>query len=67
MAASKPIKEPHTCPFCEEEIAEAAFPYCEACALQVIRCPGCGQSVARDSEKCPACGVDIREEASKER
>src|SRR4030042_1556624 len=22
----------HTCPYCDEEIAEAAFPYCEACS-----------------------------------
>ena len=24
----------HTCPYCDEEIAEAAFPYCEACAVK---------------------------------
>jgi predicted amidophosphoribosyltransferase len=65
MADNKPLKEHRFCPYCEEEIAEAAFPYCEACGLQVVKCPGCGQSVARDSKKCPACGIDIKAEANK--
>ena len=24
----------HTCPYCDAEIAEAAFPYCEACSIK---------------------------------
>ncbi len=24
----------HTCPYCDKEIAEASFPYCEACSVQ---------------------------------
>ncbi len=24
----------HTCPYCDKEIADAAFPYCEACAVK---------------------------------
>ena len=24
----------HTCPYCDKEIAEAAFPYCEACSIK---------------------------------
>jgi nitrogen fixation protein NifU and related proteins len=23
----------HTCPYCDDDIAEAAFPYCEACSV----------------------------------
>ena len=65
MADNKPLTKPHSCPCCEDEIAEAAFPYCEACQLQVVKCPGCGQSVPRDMKNCPACGVNIKEEASK--
>lgn len=66
MTDNKPLKAPRFCPYCEDEISEAAFPYCEACGLEVLKCPECGQSVARDSEKCPACGVDIKAKASGE-
>ena len=24
----------HTCPYCDEEIAEASFPYCQACSVK---------------------------------
>jgi len=50
----------HTCPFCDADIAEAAFPYCEACGLKVLSCPGCGANVPRDCEKCPECGTDMK-------
>jgi len=52
----KPV---HKCPFCDEDIAEAAFPYCEACKVKVPTCPECGQAVPKDCEKCPACGCEI--------
>ena len=52
-------KKVHTCPFCDEDIAEAAFPYCEACKVKVPTCPECGEPVPRDSAKCPQCGCEI--------
>jgi nitrogen fixation NifU-like protein len=34
-SAKNPAKdETHNCPYCEEEIADAAFPYCEACTVK---------------------------------
>jgi len=53
-------KECHTCPFCDAEIAEAAFPYCEVCGVNILHCPKCGLSITRGTEKCPHCGADIR-------
>jgi predicted amidophosphoribosyltransferase len=53
-------KKAHICPFCDAEIAEAAFPYCEACGLKVLYCPGCGATVPRDREECPECGTSMR-------
>lgn len=53
----------HSCPYCDEEIAAAAFPYCIACGVKILRCPRCQLPVPRDSEKCPHCGADIRKEA----
>jgi nitrogen fixation NifU-like protein len=26
--------ETHSCPYCDEDIAEAAYPYCEACSIK---------------------------------
>ena len=50
----------HTCPYCDEAIAEAAFPYCQACGLKVLRCPACEMVVPKDTRKCPHCGADIK-------
>lgn len=48
-----------SCPYCDEEIAEAAFPYCEACGKEIISCPSCKEPVSNDAKVCPNCGVDI--------
>ena len=53
-------KTPHACPFCDAEIAEAAFPYCEACGFRTVPCPGCGLPVASVREDCPHCGADMK-------
>jgi predicted amidophosphoribosyltransferase len=53
-------KKVHTCPFCDKAIAEAAFPYCEACGLKVLNCPKCGLAVPRHYKKCPHCGADMK-------
>ena len=66
MATKKEkFSEARTCPYCDEDIAEAAFPYCEACGLKVLRCPKCAMVVPREKEKCPRCGADIKGEANK--
>jgi len=56
--------ECHTCPYCDEEIAEAAFPYCEACRVNILRCPKCGLAVPRDKETCPNCGAVLKKAAA---
>ncbi len=61
----KPIKELRYCPYCDEEIAEASFPYCGACEVEIFYCPKCRQPVPRDKPVCPNCGADIREEVAK--
>lgn len=62
MAERKKIvkKEHLTCPYCEAEIAEASFPYCEACKVKVFHCPSCKESIPRNSTKCPHCGAEIK-------
>ena len=54
-----PAKEHRSCPYCDEEIAEAQFPYCDACGVQVFYCPQCRKPVRRDVKECPACGTKI--------
>ncbi len=57
---SKIGKEQHFCPYCDSEIAEAAFPYCEACEVTVFYCPKCRKPVQRDKKVCPHCGAKIK-------
>ena len=59
----KPVKDHRGCPYCDVEIAEASWPYCESCGLQAVACPGCGISVAKGRETCPACGCQMTGEA----
>ena len=66
MTVNENKKQSHSCPFCDEEIAEAAFPFCEACSVKLLSCPSCEATVPRDTEQCPHCGADIRKEATKE-
>jgi predicted amidophosphoribosyltransferase len=49
-----------TCPYCEAEIAEASFPFCQACKVKVFYCPSCKKSMPRVSNKCPHCGAVIK-------
>lgn len=48
------------CPYCDAEIAEASFPYCEACRVTVFYCPKCRTPVSRENRKCPKCGAEIK-------
>jgi predicted amidophosphoribosyltransferase len=48
----KPVKEPRRCPYCDDDIAEASFPYCQAC----------GERVAGGPCNCPTCGTDAPKE-----
>ena len=61
----EPVKGPRYCPYCDAEIAEAAFPYCEACEVEIFYCLVCRKPVPRDKKICPHCGADIKEEAAK--
>ena len=55
---TNPIKEPRRCPFCDEAIAEAAFPYCEACEVTILYCPECQKPVPKGKKACPTCGAE---------
>jgi RNA polymerase subunit RPABC4/transcription elongation factor Spt4 len=57
-------KQQHFCPFCDAEIAEASFPYCEACQVNKLACPECHEPVARNVQVCPKCGADIRKKST---
>jgi len=53
-------KERRFCPYCDEAIAEAAWPYCDACKVAVFACPKCRKPVPRDNRVCPYCGTEIK-------
>ncbi len=48
------------CPYCEEEIIVADFPYCQACEVTVFYCPKCQKPLSRDNRVCPHCGAKIK-------
>jgi predicted amidophosphoribosyltransferase len=56
----QPERERRFCPYCDEEIAEVSWPYCQACEVTVFYCPKCRQPVPRDNRICPNCGAEIK-------
>jgi|WetSurMetagenome_2_1015567.scaffolds.fasta_scaffold13564_3 RNA polymerase subunit RPABC4/transcription elongation factor Spt4 len=58
---AKVAKSHLVCPYCDTDIAEAAFPYCDACKVEALHCPNCHMIIDRDTLKCPHCGADIKE------
>jgi len=55
-------KERLFCPYCDEEIAEASFPYCQVCKITIFYCPKCREAVPREKKVCPHCGAEIKGE-----
>ena len=61
MEAERKAEKKHFfCPYCDEEIAEASWPYCGACEVAIFYCPKCRQPVSRDKRVCPHCGAEIK-------
>ncbi|MBI4284678.1 MAG: zinc ribbon domain-containing protein [Chloroflexi bacterium] len=50
------------CPYCDAEIGEASFPFCEACEVMVLSCPKCHKPVTREDKVCPSCGAELKGE-----
>jgi len=48
------------CPYCDEEITAADFPYCQACKITIFYCPECRKPLPRENETCPHCGTEIK-------
>jgi len=45
------------CPYCEEELIIAPFPFCESCGMVVQHCVTCHVTVLdKKATKCPKCG-----------
>ena len=60
-AESEREKERCFCPFCEEEIKAADFPWCRACGVIIVYCPKCQEPVSQDKRVCPHCGAEIKD------
>ena len=50
------------CPYCDEEIMAASFPYCQICKITVFYCPRCRKTLPRGNKVCPHCGAEIKGE-----
>jgi len=61
-AERKPEKEHCCCPYCDVEIMEVLFPYCQACGVTIFYCPECRKPLPRENRICPHCGAEIKGE-----
>ncbi|MFA4837680.1 MAG: hypothetical protein WC749_16645 [Dehalococcoidia bacterium] len=52
-------KERPACPYCEEKIVTAEFPYCKPCEVSLLYCANCRISVVREATCCPECGGEL--------
>ncbi len=48
-----------SCPYCEEQILTAGFPYCQPCGVTLRFCVSCQIAVEREAEVCPQCGGEL--------
>jgi predicted amidophosphoribosyltransferase len=48
------------CPYCDKDISELQYPYCDVCKIEVFYCPECRQPVPRENRTCPKCGAEIK-------
>ena len=64
MAEQRGKSEHLSCPYCDEEIAEISFPYCDACKVTMFYCPECQKPLPRDNKVCPHCGAEIKGEGT---
>jgi RNA polymerase subunit RPABC4/transcription elongation factor Spt4 len=60
MTGRKKKKEHLCCPYCDVEIMEANFPYCQACQVTVFYCLRCRKPLPRENRVCPHCGAEIK-------
>ena len=58
MKKSEPMEKGRKCfcPYCEEELAISAPPYCQPCGVTMRYCINCRIAVVREAEVCPQCG-----------
>jgi hypothetical protein len=59
VSKSESNKEHLKCPYCDDEVAELQYPYCDACKVEYSICPECKKPVSKKSERCPSCGAEI--------
>ena len=60
VGAGHESEEQCYCPYCEQEIADAEYPYCQACKATLTFCPQCHKPVSPDAKTCPHCGAEIK-------
>ena len=48
------------CPYCDEKIIVADFPYCKACGVTIFYCPKCHKPTPSDKKVCSYCGAELK-------
>jgi RNA polymerase subunit RPABC4/transcription elongation factor Spt4 len=57
---SKEKERKFICPYCEEEIFMAEFPYCQPCQVRLRYCLKCNIVVEKNAKVCPNCGQPVK-------
>jgi len=60
MAKQEKKQEHLSCPYCDEEIMQAALTYCRTCQVTLFFCPKCRKPLPRENRVCPHCGAEIK-------
>ncbi len=58
----KTEKKRLSCPYCDKDVAELQYPYCDACGVEVFFCPECQKPLPRGSKNCPSCGAEVKDQ-----
>jgi RNA polymerase subunit RPABC4/transcription elongation factor Spt4 len=59
MKQNEKPKKTETCPYCDEEIAKTAAPFCRPCKVELRYCKKCKSVVEKKAKKCPQCGESL--------
>ena len=58
MIGKSEKNEPHSCPYCDEEVKAAELPWCVDCGVSSRTCSNCNQPVSGADGICKNCGAD---------
>ena len=47
------------CPYCDHEIDDTCYPFCDGCGIKLFICPDCKKPFPKEMGICPNCGTRV--------